>query len=807
MEPNFERSVEFLKKFRPEGPWDVVAIRTDKKGIRGHGYGPSTEKDLRGFLNKYGTDGNWNIYFHINETMGQIERKADKTQIKKAEWLYVDLDPEEPPKNYSPEEMDQWNKEEMERILGLLTKNLPKGIPEPTMILYSGGGYWGLWKLDKPFIIDGTEDLWEEYESYNRRLEQVFGGDHCHNVERICRLPGTVNYPDAKKKAKGRKEALATVLQWNTNVHTLDGKFKKASSTQTGGNVMNDARTRNETELDMSQAERRIMDLDELDEWDVPVRVKLIIAQGRHPDPDQQKKGDNSRSAWVFDAVCNLVRKGVPDGIIYSLLTDKDWLISESVLEQKDPHRYAVKQILSAKEYAIDPALHELNQRHAVIGNIGGKCRIIEEVPDEVMGRTRITYSSFEDLKNRYNNRLIQVGVDKEGKPINAKLGNYWISHPNRAQYDFIKFMPLGAPRNIFNLWRGFAVNPQQGDCSLFLDHILNNICEGVQEYYDYILGWMARAVQQPASQGEVAIVLRGGKGTGKSLFAREFGKLFGRHFLHVANPGHLVGNFNAHLKDTIVLFADEAFFAGDRKHESVLKMLVTEDTIPIEQKHVDVEPYPNYIHLIMAANDPHVIRATGDERRYMVLNVSQRRQQDSEYFGELIRQMENGGREALLFMLQNYDLENFQVRNVPQTEALMEQKQLSMDTDEEWWFRKLRDGRLRDSDTKWLEVIPCDVLTRDYTEYTKQWNITRRGNETRLGRFLGRVAPHMERRQLSIKWDEPDPQGYMETKTGRRYCYLFGSIEQCRQSWNAIYGKTDWPEYEESPVETIDGF
>lgn len=807
MVPDFDSTVEFLKKFRPDGPWDIVAIRTDKKGVRSHSYGPSTARELLSFLNKYGTDGNWNIYFHINETIGNIEKKAEKTQIKSAEWLYVDLDPDDPPSDYSPDEAREWVREEQANLLLRLTKQLPKGIPEPTLIIYSGGGYWGLWKLSEKFLIEGNQDNWEKYESYNLRLEQVFGGDHCHNVDRICRLPGTVNYPDVKKKAKGRTEALASVLQWTNKSYEISDSFKQSSKTQTSGNVMKDARTRDETDLDMSMADRQIMDLDELDEWEVPTRVKLIIAQGRHPDADQQKKGDNSRSAWLFDAVCNLVRKGVPDGIIYSLLTDKDWRISESVLEQKDPHRYAVKQITSAKEYTIDPALHEMNERHAVIGNVGGKCKVIEEVPDEIMGRSRITYSSFEDIRNRYNNRQVTVGTDKEGKPIQIPLGKYWLNHPNRAQYDYIKFMPLGAPKNIFNLWRGYAVAPQQGDCSIFLDHILNNICKGSQEHYDYTMNWMARAVQQPASQGEVAIVLRGGKGTGKSIFAREFGKLFGRHFIHISNPSHLVGNFNAHLKDAIALFADEAFFAGDRKHESVLKMLVTEETIPIEQKHVDVEPYPNYIHLIMAANDPHVIRATGDERRYFVLDVGQERQQDSEYFGSMVKQMENGGREALLFELQNRDISNFQVRDVPQTDALMEQKQLSLDTDEEWWFRKLQDGRVREQDLKWIPEIPVEVLLRDFTNYAQMWNISRRGNETKLGRFLKRVAPHMERKQISITWDEPDENGFMTRVSGRKYCYLFGTLEQCRESWERVYGKTDWPEYEESQIEKLDGY
>ena len=97
---------------------------------------------------------------------------------------------------------------------------------------------------------------------------------------------------------------------------------------------------------------------------------------------------------------------------------------------------------------------------------------------------------------------------------------------------------------------------------------------------------------------------------------AQVFGSLWGRHFLHISSAKHLVGQFNAHLRDCCFLFADEAFFAGDRSHESVLKTLVTEDMIIVEGKGVDAEPSPNYVHLMMASNSDWVVPSGPDERR-----------------------------------------------------------------------------------------------------------------------------------------------------------------------------------------------
>lgn len=786
MQGDNEGAIKFLKKWKAEGPWVLTSIQTDRKGINTTTFSKDNEDQLRGWLEKY--NGSRNIYFHVNSVMREMTSKAQKEDISTADWLHIDIDPDK----------DGDLQQERERALGLLTDNLPSGVPKPTVIIFSGGGYQGFWKLKDSVKIDGDVSVAADFELYNKRLEQVFGGDHCHNVDRIMRLPGTLNIPDAKKKKAGRNVELAKCFEFNKNTYSLED-FKKAQGVQLDtGSSLHGGSHANGYSVNVPGNIERIIDIAELDEWNVPDRVKIIVVQGRHP--DQPKEGDNSRSAWLFDCICQLYRAGVPDEVVFSIITDPEWGISESVRESKNPEQYAIRQMTRAKEHADDPNLRTMNERHAIIGNIGGKCRVIEEVEDDIMNRSRLTISSFEDVRNRYSHIKVKMGEDKEGKPVLVPLGKYWLAHPKRRQFDYMRFMPQGDQHGVYNLWKGFSVEPKPGDCSNYLKHLLENVCSGNEEWYDYLVKWMARAVQQPASPGEVAVVMRGGKGVGKSIVASFFGKLFGRHHLHVANPSHLVGNFNAHLRDVICLFADEAFFAGDKKHESVLKMLVTEDSIPIEQKGVDVETYPNYVHLIMAANDPHIIRASGDERRYFVLEVGDKAKQDKAFFGEMVRQMNDGGLEALLFHLQNIDLTDFQVRDVPQTDALQEQKLLSMSLDEEWWYRKLQNGRLLDSDPDWNEEIPCDLLINDFTLYAEKWKFNRRGNETSLGRFLARVAPHLQRTQKRVMvevTDEEDPRGSPKMVRKRQYVYDFGTLDKCRKAWVQIHGSTEWGKVE----------
>ena len=312
-----------------------------------------------------------------------------------------------------------------------------------------------------------------------------------------------------------------------------------------------------------------------------------------------------------------------------------------------------------------------------------------------MLKRPRLTRQTFGDIRNRYSNRHVQIGKGKSGDPIFMPLGKWWLDHPLRRQHDRVVFSPEREVPGAYNLWRGFACEARPGDCELFLTHIRDNVCGGRADLYEYVVGWLATLVQHPARPGHVALVLRGQRGTGKSFFATQVGRLLGRHFLHVSDPSHLVGNFNSHLRDTLLLFADEAFGAGDKRHESKLKALITEQTLAIEAKGVDVEQAPNYIHLIMASNDQWVVPAGHDERRYAVLDLPETRKQDHAYFGAIAAEMESGGSEALLHHLLNLDLDGFNVRQAPSTDGLTDQKVHSLRGLERFWHSCLMTGEV----------------------------------------------------------------------------------------------------------------
>ena len=90
---------------------------------------------------------------------------------------------------------------------------------KPTVITDSGNGFQAFWKLDNPIHVNGNI---ENLEKENRRLEKFFQGDSCHNIDRIMRVPGTLNHPDKKKAGLGRKVSEAKLIHFGNDAYSIN---------------------------------------------------------------------------------------------------------------------------------------------------------------------------------------------------------------------------------------------------------------------------------------------------------------------------------------------------------------------------------------------------------------------------------------------------------------------------------------------------------------------------------------------------------------------------------------------------------
>lgn len=330
---------DFLDNYRPGGPFVLTAIVPDGK-TETRTFTDSKEAEAWA-LRQNETK---NIYFHVNRTRGPLTAKAKKEDIAAVEYLHVDIDPR------TGEDFEQ----ERARILRLLTTDLPKGIPAPSLVIDSGGGFQAFWRLAEPLNINGDLDKAREAERYNRALEIAFGADSCHDVSRIMRLPGTMNWPTKKKRDKGREPREAEVYSRTDASYPLTA-FKPAPAV---ASTLPRAAT-GKARAPVPLGEGMGMGTEELLAW-AKANGKTLkestlarIATGEDPlDPDKYP----SRSEALFAVCCDLVRAGADDAVIFAVITDPNNKISESVREKPRWQAYAADQIRKARAKVAEAA-------------------------------------------------------------------------------------------------------------------------------------------------------------------------------------------------------------------------------------------------------------------------------------------------------------------------------------------------------------------------------------------------------------------------------------------------------------------
>lgn len=437
--------------------------------------------------------------------------------------------------------------------------------------------------------------------------------------------------------------------------------------------------------------------------------------------------------------------------------------------------------------------VEKLNEEYFLAKNYGGKSRVCSFHPHPVFPQCEeLLAQHSHDFYLNHQNEPVYVNGEKLKEETAATI---WMKHPRRRQYEMVVFEP-NQPREIdndnlrggklYNLWRGLAYPPVKGDCSLYLAHLWENICQRDKTKYDYLIGWMAYTVRHPDEQGHVAIVVQGLKGVGKNAFADHFAALFGQHGLTVSDQGRVTRNFNAHLRDKIVLVADEAFYAGDYRQESALKSLITGGTLTIEAKGIDAVTARNLLHIIIISNERHIVRASDDERRYLVMCCGREKIQNTVYFAAIVNQLEHGGYEALHYhLLHEVDLSRFNVREAPHTTELREQMAYSLRAADNAWFdclysATLPDAHIQPDGTVWLSGTAFEEWAKKQNN-TRWHNISARAVAMLLGETVKGHLPGM---------------GWQNEQRGaaRHRYWVVPTLADCRKLWNEIRFKVEWP-------------
>ena len=358
-------------------------------------------------------------------------------------------------------------------------------------------------------------------------------------------------------------------------------------------------------------------------------------------------------------------KDGETDAILYDSGTNTIYPLAATF-----PDDISDEELDGMSKPAPDPIIVEMNARYVFVESLNvifdlkpgtlpnGEKKMPQIVPQHGM-------------EARYKNKSVVVGR----KPVN--WFQYWFAHPERAEFkDIGCYPPDAVPARCLNMFEGFAVASVQGKWKKLEQFLRETICGKEPGAYDYLYKFVCWWVQNPCVTPEIAIVLLGSQGIGKSVFVLEFlGGLIGqRHLLHFTNPKALVDDHNEEWAWPLLKFFNEMTYGHDKAISGMLKALDTEKEIRINPKFVKAYMTPNLALNTYATNEKSGgLPLDHDDRRKLVLDVATSRKEDHAYFEDLTRALKNGELSAFLHDALREDLTGFNRRKVYKTRARTE--------------------------------------------------------------------------------------------------------------------------------------
>lgn len=519
---------------------------------------------------------------------------------------------------------------------------------------------------------------------------------------------------------------------------------------------------------------------------------------------------------WAFKVVAKLKDRGVPQGEAYSLLwedwnprCEPPWSAEELRTKVLNAYKYGQNEIgCDSVDTAFAPvqgndkmdseeAGRLLGQMNKVIAHVisGGTHHILWERVDQY-GKMFTDHVKVEAFHSHFANQLVPRET-RNGISYRS-ISKIWMEHPSRRSYMGLCFNPgIPVPAGYFNLWRGFAEVPAEDGEELspeahqalkeYKTHMFENICARNQDIFMWTMGWLAHMIQKPFEKPRTALVLRGGKGTGKNAFVEPIMELLGRHGFVVSDRRYITGQFNAHLEQSLMVGLDEAFWSGDKAAEGRLKDLITGVEHVIERKNMEVYKVRNLTRILVLGNEDWLVPASEHERRYTVLQVGIGKRQNDDYFNAIKRGMDLGGRRLLLRFLMDFDLSKVNINVAPKTNALLDQISESLSPQHQWWYDSLIEGEvvgMTGTQGEWThtrDLVKEDVR-QAFRAYCNSRNIKgRMPNMHRFGIDLVKICRSVVSKQKMFN-------GVRVT------VYVMPNLETCRSDWEHFLGhKINW--------------
>jgi Family of unknown function (DUF5906) len=595
-----------------------------------------------------------NVYLQ-DVSVSTVNKRPKKEHVTAIHCAHTDIDAKGP-------------QAQLESEKAAIIARLQAYSPAPTDIIDSGNGAQAFWYLNEP--LPGTADNVARVESINRKLADDLGGDRCHDVAHLLRVPGSRNFPNKKKIAAGRVVCDGRLVEADHKGFALYSIDELPQGQPESANDNADA-----TSFDIP---------DEVDLSPLDSDFRKLVVEGIPADATY-KIGDGSRSALTYFVAARLRENyGFTDGEIVRVIITPGHAAAAHVLDQKqrgpDPVPQAMRVIADLNRRGIkrgsragsddfagdtwEPGEADI-QREAERDAKNDRAREAESNLRSEYQEQRYTLPEVCDqwvwigpLKRFINRVDPEYAFDKEGfndrfrylkgdasSVTNLLMGRTEdtirkikgaIYKPNAGEF---------TADGYWNGWRPPLIEPIKGDTTLFNTHARYLLPDETE--CGMFLNWLAAILQHPETKPRHQMMLVGPwQGTGKTFFPRMQRQLFGATNCQALTQDIIENGFTGWAMRTKFVWIEEVRNMLDSKSvTNKLHTWASEGTITINQKNLPTFVMDQAIAFMLMSNKRDAMAPDNTDRRYLVLRTEAKPHPDgSRYYDALYGRNGVGG-------------------------------------------------------------------------------------------------------------------------------------------------------------------
>jgi hypothetical protein len=522
----------------------------------------------------------------------------------------------------------------------------------------------------------------------------------------------------------------------------------------------------------------------------------IIVQRGRSQPgapvhgPDGQPFRPTYQNTNVFEMIPGVNAQNLVDAAWKDPVTGKLYVDEQTLLRLRTP----LPRLANDKTTS-DVSIPSLNRPPLVPGNYKRevafatfnahffRCApqgIVEDCYGQIFDDGSVKWYSTKQLQDQFAGyNVIDVVIDGRAKRNKLKE-----TSAVKAWHDFslkrhakVVFDPsdLTGPNEV-NLWTGFAHHRDTGRDLIegFIEHLQTNIAKGNAEVFEYVVNWLAHAVQFPHLPMPVALILYGKEmGTGKSFVGRILKNLFKDAHAKRAVLKDLFGSFNVHTLTWSYVWLDEAVI--DTWNERDLRGLLTSPTRRMEIKGGAVTHPTNCLHILITNNAVRPVPVADTDRRYAAFVPGTAQMQNKAYFKKIEDALDAGGYGQLLDYLMEIDLSNWNPEAIPSTAERELLKDLSADVITQWLMDAIDDGEFdklsrKDAKGNWVHSATSPVIKQMYAAWRATSCAPHPGNRIITARMTEVFGESKSRDGgKSRTWDVSDAAAKLDRWRGRK--------------------------------------